>query len=545
MVKPEMAIAPAHRASGPAIDARAPAWADTRANMPDVPTAAAPSPSAAGARWTAGRAARAWRAAAQAALLAGPTALAFFDGGFFDAPRTLAAAGAWMLVAVGALAVGPPGLSRAGLAAVAGLTGLVGWTALSQSWAPLAGPAQDDLVRTSLYLGALVIGASAFASRSHLRRVEPALGAGALVVVGYGLAGRLLPGVVEAEPSLSAAGRLDQPLGYWNATGALAGVGLVLCIRVAGDRSRAPGVRAGAAAAATPLGLGLYLSFSRGAIAALAAGLLVLVVLAPTRAQLRAAALAVIATAAMALAASRFAAVESLRGVPADQSREGVLVLAILLVISLAAALAQHRSARLERDARSGRAEVRRPRRSRLLVVPLAAALVAGPVLAVAIDGARSAPELERGATPSRLTTAGSNRYEYWEVAVRAAARRPLRGIGSGGYRVDWVRERTIGEAVIDAHSLPLETAAELGAVGLALMALFAGGVAAAARRVHGRDPELAAGLSAALAALALHATIDWDWELPALSLVGVALAGALLAADGRDSVSGAPGTSG
>ena len=54
------------------------------------------------------------------------------------------------------------------------------------------------------------------------------------------------------------------------------------------------------------------------------------------------------------------------------------------------------------------------------------------------------------------------------------------------------------------------------------------GGVVASARRVPA--PALA-GPAAALAAWALHAGLDWDWELPALTLVAVLLAGALMAA--------------
>ena len=50
------------------------------------------------------------------------------------------------------------------------------------------------------------------------------------------------------------------------------------------------------------------------------------------------------------------------------------------------------------------------------------------------------------------------------------------------------------------------------------------GSVAVAARRAR-------PGPVAALAAFALHAGVDWDWELPALSLVALALAGLVLAA--------------
>ena len=44
-------------------------------------------------------------------------------------------------------------------------------------------------------------------------------------------------------------------------------------------------------------------------------------------------------------------------------------------------------------------------------------------------------------------------------------------------------------------------------------------------------DPALVAGPGAALAVWTLHSAIDWDWEMPALTLVGVILAGLLVAA--------------
>ena len=45
----------------------------------------------------------------RAVLLAGPTALAFFSGGYFDGPRAWAGLVAWALVAVAVLAAPAPG----------------------------------------------------------------------------------------------------------------------------------------------------------------------------------------------------------------------------------------------------------------------------------------------------------------------------------------------------------------------------------------------------------------------------------------------------
>src|SRR3954451_19327028 len=229
--------------------------------------------------------------------LAAPTALAFAKGGYFEGARDAALIGVGILLALTALRAPRPVLPRTLPVALAlgGLGGLTLWTAISTSWAPLDDAAWATFERDALYLGALVA-ATALLRRATgaARLVEPVLMLGALVVVGYGLLGRLLPDVVHATPSISAGGRLDQPLTYWNAMGALGAVGLVLAARIAGDaRYRSPALRAAAAAAAVPLAVAIYLTFSRGALAATAAGLVVLLALVPTFTQLRAIAIAV------------------------------------------------------------------------------------------------------------------------------------------------------------------------------------------------------------------------------------------------------------
>ena len=78
------------------------------------------------------------------------------------------------------------------------MAGLCAWVAIGGSWAPLR-PAQDDLIRDLLYLAGLLLAITAWRRRDELRRVEPVLAAGTLVVVGYGLAGRLLPDLVEQQ----------------------------------------------------------------------------------------------------------------------------------------------------------------------------------------------------------------------------------------------------------------------------------------------------------------------------------------------------------
>ena len=203
---------------------------------------------------------RATSVATAATLLAGPTVLAFFSGGYFTRPRVIAAIVVWVLV----LCTAGTGLmlprSGPGRMALAGLVALTGWSALSILWAPQAGPAVQNVQRLVLYVGTLLLAGSALRDARLRRAVEPALAAGATVVIGYGLAGQLLPGLVHLARSASAGGRLEQPLTYWNTEGALAAIGTVLCVRLAGDRSRPTALRLIAAAAAPALFTGVYLS---------------------------------------------------------------------------------------------------------------------------------------------------------------------------------------------------------------------------------------------------------------------------------------------
>jgi hypothetical protein len=461
-----------------------------------------------------------------AVLLATPTALAFFSGGFFDEPRLVAAVGVWILVGLAAvLAERPLPRARPALLAIAALALLTAWSALSLLWAPLSEPATDDVQRDLLYLGGLLASASLLRG-GVARAVEPALAAGTLIVIGYGLAGRLLPGVVELSASTSAIGRLEQPLTYWNATGALAAVGFVLCARLAGDATRAPALRAGALAGSVPLAAGVYLSFSRGAMLAVVAGLAVLVLVARERPQLRASAAALGLGLAAAVAVGVLPGVRALEGSLGAREREGAIGLAILLGLMGAAALLGLALARREREGRAGSGSLSLPRFTRPLALGLGLVLVVGLTAAAYVEN-RAGREVATGATTKRLRSLQSRRYEYWEVAGRAAAAHPVAGVGAGGFRVEWLRERPLPEPADDAHSLPLETLAELGLVGLALLVGFAVAIVACARRL---PPALVAGPAAALVAWALHAGLDWDWEMPALTLVAILLAGFVLA---------------
>ena len=462
-----------------------------------------------------------------ALVLAGPFVLAFFSGGYFDAPRLTAAIVAWAAVGVVAVAGRQPLPATApGRVAVAALAGLAAWTIAAGAWAPVAETAGDDAGRLLLYFAAFLAAAAVAHDRWARDALTPALAGGCLAVVGYGLAGRLLPWLGAQDASVSAVGRLEQPLTYWNAVGLLAAIGVVACVALAGEPERPRRVRTAALPAAAALGVGVHLSFSRGALAALAVGLVAAALLARGRATARAVAVVVPAGVAVSVAASLLDGVRTGNGTLADRSLQGAVVLAVLAAAgALAARCGRWVVAGEDRDA---------PRllgaRPRWAAVPLAVLAAAAIVLVVAGDRGPAAGSPETGATSRRLGSADSNRYAYWRVAAGAFADAPLRSGGAGSFEVAWYRERPIDEPARDAHSLPLETAAELGLVGLALLGILAAAVAMAAVRARRLRPGRAAAPAAIVLTWAVHAAIDWDWEMPAVTLPALTAAAALVA---------------
>ena len=147
-------------------------------------------------------------------------------------------------------------------------------------------------------------------------------------------------------------------------------------------------------------------------------------------------------------------------------------------------------------------------------VVVLAAVLAV--VLVVAVSG-------EHGLA-ARLV--GANRPLYWHVAWKEYRMNPVLGSGAGTFDSYWLHYRTVDSFARDAHSLYVETLAELGPLGLALVvAALAVPFAGVRRRL---DP-LSAAAAGGYVAFVVHLGVDWDWELPAVTLAGVTCGAALL----------------
>jgi hypothetical protein len=477
---------------------------------------------------------------AAATVLVGPFVLAFHSGGFFDQPRIVAALVTWGVVGLVAVAAPRPlPRDRRALTAVLGLLLLTAWTALSLTWAPIVDAGIDDLQRLVLYTGGLVAAAALLRGRV-LRVLEPLTLLGTVVLLVYGMSDRLLPHTVFLKHYFSSGSRLEQPLTYWNAMGLVAAIGLVLAARLAADRSRPDALRVLAAAAAAPLGVGLYLTFSRGALAALGTGLVVLLAVAPTWTQLRGIALTLEVGALPAIVASVMPGVVNFNSTESARVVEGWVLIAVLALAMLAGGALQAWAGRAERAGVVSLGRLPLPRRVGLIATGLVV-LAAVVFVASAAREQRGAATVPTAATAQRFGSLQSNRYQYWRVALSTFADHPLAGTGTAGFRVEWLRRRTIGEQAKDAHSLYLETAAELGLVGLALLATVLVAVALAARRALRLAPAAAAGPAAVIALWAFHAGIDWDWEMPTVTLLGLAFAGAILAlADGGETAGSA-----
>ena len=469
------------------------------------------------------------RLTAVVALLAAPTILAFFSGGYFGVIHgqvgVLVTALAWVLAATVILFEPRPfPSSRAGLVALAGLSAFAAWSALSLLWSPLRDPGLADVERSALYLAAFLVGCSALRDRATLRAVGPVLLAGIALVCLYALSTRLLPGIVDSTSGTRTGSRLDQPLTYWNAVGALASMGLMLAIGTASDGARRERLRVAAMALVPALGLTLFLTISRGAHVAAVLGAAVLVLAARNRRSLDSALLGFAAVTLIAGTAGRFTGVVELDGGTGTRERQGLAVLGLLIVISALAALGQAVLVRIEQRGTTWTAVLRR--RPALVAGVAAAALVVAALGVAAFAGgqAQPAPRDSLATGPERFRTLETNRWHYWRVAVDSFAEQPLQGSGIHGFAADWLERRDIDEGVQDAHSLYIETLTELGLPGLLFLGLFLGGAGIALWRSG--EP----GWIAASAVFVIHAGVDWDWEMPALSLVFIALAAAATA---------------
>jgi len=466
-------------------------------------------------------------------------ALLAADAGGYDPTSWGWSAVALLVVAGVVLARGARRLAPLEWALPAFLSALTGWVWLSLAWSADVSETVHEGERMLLY----VVGVTALLLLGRRPRVEgllASLAAAITVVCAYALATRMFAPGSGAYQVVSAdaqdAFRLARPLGYANALALFAVLGVLLSVGFA-VRARNVVVRALASAALVVLLPTLYFTYGRGAWLALATGLVAALALERARLRMLASLLVLSAAPALAVAlASRTHALTREPGSIAAATRDGHRLAAAIATLALVAALAP---AGLELAARR---IILRARFRRALVVALAL-VVAGVVVAalVRVGGPRAAVQrayhafnapapLVKTKTSQRLfSLSGSSRSEYWRVAWRVYEDHPWLGGGAGSYQRFWLRYRRSNLPVRDAHSLYLETLAELGPIGLVLL-LGALGTPLAAVGAARRHPLAPAALGAYVAFL-VHTGIDWDWEMTAVTLAALACGVALLLA--------------
>ena len=429
-----------------------------------------------------------------------------------------------------------PGRLRIAFASLLGA--LAAWIALSTIWSISVPASTREVERVLVYV------AVALAIALVLRRGDgPSVGAGALVgttaVVSYGLATRLFPDRYGIPEDAFDVYRLAEPIGYWNAFGLAAAIGLLLGLGVVAHARRA--VLAVAAGAALPvLAMALYFAFSRGSWLALFLGIAAAVILDPRRLTLIWAILLVAPVSAVGvIAASRQDALTSAGRTEVEAAQQGHRLAWLLLVLvpcsALLACLAHWGSRRVPAPARVRRGVVLGLAAASAGLVVVALVAVGGPIAAVDEfrDRFDAGPTSNTSLNDRLFNLAGLGREETIRVAWDRGNERPLAGWGAGTYEIVWYEDRPSEQIVRDAHSLYVETYSELGLVGLALLAAALVVPLVAAWRA--RRSRFVPPATGAFLAWVCAASLDWHWEVVGVTMTAL-LAGsvALVSAERR-----------
>jgi hypothetical protein len=477
---------------------------------------------------------------------------------------TLAAGAA---IAAASILVAAPRRAH-GLWSVGLLLALTALTALSVVWSVQPGASWQDSGRMLAYSGV-------FAAAVALVRVAPerwpavlgGLTLAAVVVCAYALLTKVFPSTLAPAETYA---RLEEPFGYWNAIGLTAAMGAIGCMWLGARRAGHALLSAMAYPAMGVLLLTLALAYSRGALAALAVGLLLWFCMVPLRLR-GAAVLALGALGAGGVAAWDFSthALNTDRVALAERTAAGHRLGALLLAMIVLLALAGMAIGFL--TGRRAPSPISRRRAGIVLLGLIAAGLIAfaGALahshrgftgsISHAVDSLTNPNARTPPNTPDRLTAVASVRARYWKEALQVFEANPLLGAGAMGYQTARLRYRRAPLVVAHAHGFVVQTLADLGLAGLVLaLALLASWLAAAGRATHpfnrrwtswrawrrlgSRDgtgpawrnrpepytPERVALLSMVclVVVFGVHSLIDWTWYVPGDACVALICAG-------------------
>jgi hypothetical protein len=471
------------------------------------------------------------------------------DGGYDAETWYWGALATLALLALMVVSLGPRRIhiSRWGVTALA-LFGLyVAWSYLSMTWAQSPGDALQGANRALLYL--LLFSLLLILPWTP----EAALAALVVFAVGIGVIAIVLVIRFASQDNVSgliAGSRLAAPTGYFNSTAALFTIGTLVSTCLAPNR-RLPGPLRGLllALACADLQLALIVE-SRGWLFTLPLVAVATVLLAKDR--LRLAVFALLPAAGAAVLLHRLLNVFQSSGsglghAGAKAGQAGLLACAAVFVVGTLVAWADW----LLRE----RALSRTSRRviGTVLIAGTVAGAVAGGVVATGGHPIRFVNRQWNGfsqqetvfSSRSHFGDVGSGRYDFWRVSLDAFAAHPVDGLGQDNFADYYVSHRRTGEEPSWTHSLEMRLLAQTGAVGFVLFTGFL--IAALGLALRGRrrgDPLTSAVVAVALLALVvwlIHGSVDWFWEIPALSgpaLGFLAIAGSLGARAGAGAVS-------
>lgn len=501
---------------------------------------------------------QAWRARLeQTAALLAPIALivglALTGGGFDVSDRHIAGLAVWLIV-VALLVFGVGGTVQPArpLYWAGGLiVCLALLCAISSLWSGSVELSVIEADRVAVYLGFFLAAFLIAQTDERRQRFAEGLAIAVALIAILGVVSRLLPHVLYVGRSLGAGPRLNYPLGYWNANGALLGIGVALLLW--SSRRAAFSALRRLSAAALPISLlALYLTYSRGGLLALAIACGCLIALSRDRLWLLATLAAAVLCTLPAVLAVQGREELALNLGESTARAQGVTVALILLAgvglcLLLVAAL---RWEERREGVLSGHALAASRNPTVLKGIALTGAVLA-VTAAVAVGGRAwdrfTSSDIQFPSAPQSHFTelGGTGRHDFYDAAIEAFGEAPILGHGAGTYQFSWEKLRTKAKPTHDAHSLYLEGLAELGAVGGLLLLTTVGWLLwcgfAAWRNAVGPQRERYAALLAAMLAFAVSAAFDWFWEIPALGAffflpAGIVVAGrcAQIAADPR-----------
>jgi tetratricopeptide (TPR) repeat protein len=421
---------------------------------------------------------------------------------------------------------------------------LAGYTALSFAsilWAAVPGDAWEGANRTLLYL--LVFALFALWPQRG-RSAALLLETWVLAMIGLAVYVALHVDAAAGSPArlaiLVPGGRLVYPSGYANANAAqwlMAFWPALLLAREARLHWSVRGLLAGGAVLLAGVAL---LSVSRGSLYATPVVLVLVFALLPGR--VRTFVLLVpVAAGIAAFAPSVLRVGERLEGGQNAEAAVHTAVTATLLAALVAGLVVALGAAIEQRRAYSASTAVRVRRGLGALAILTLVAIVIGGLAAAGNPVKRIEHGLHtfkvgyaaNSKSGNRLVSGlGSNRYDFYRVALDEFAAHPLVGIGADNFQQQYLAHGRSEETPHYPHSVELRTLAETGLVG-ALLALVGLGAAlvAAARGLRGPDQLGRAVVAAALVGFGywvVHGSFDWFWEFaglgaPAFALLGLA----------------------